>query len=497
VAEIEGPFPPGSYDVVVVGSGPGGLQTAYCLSRLGVARVAVLSRDDAPAGMFRRFPVFQRLISWTKPQSPVEPQTREYEWYDHNSLLADEPENRALVRRFMDRSFDVPAREEMEAGLRAFVEQTRLPVRYGCAIERARRGDDGFVLETSDGEYRCSALVLALGVTEPWQPPIPGAETARHYVDAGRASDYDGKRVLIIGKRNSGFELAQGLLPWARQITLVSPRPVQTAVLALSALRVRYLHPYDEYVRGGFGTFVLDAALDRIERGPDGFRVLADGTTWSGKLELEADEVIVATGFRTPLGPFEELELATVADGRIPAQSPFWESVSASGVYFAGNATQGAGGLSTHAAAASSTAVNGFRYNARVLVHHIAATRFGLDQSGRAVAPDDIVPFVLDELTRAPELWIQKGYLARVLTVDPREGARDVGIQPLAHFVDAAGPPALAATVEVDAGGTIVPVLYCRRGASVREHVLPPHPLRRFDGSEHRSAAENALAELF
>ena len=71
VAAVERPFPPGDYDVVVVGSGPGGLQTSYCLRQLGI-RHALLSRDERPGGMFQRFPIFQRLITWTKPDAPVE-----------------------------------------------------------------------------------------------------------------------------------------------------------------------------------------------------------------------------------------------------------------------------------------------------------------------------------------------------------------------------------------------------------------------------------------
>src|ERR1035437_4247834 len=49
------PFPPGEYPLVVVGSGPGGLQVSYSLSRLGVKH-AVISADPAPGGMFCRFP---------------------------------------------------------------------------------------------------------------------------------------------------------------------------------------------------------------------------------------------------------------------------------------------------------------------------------------------------------------------------------------------------------------------------------------------------------
>src|SRR5881296_4048345 len=102
------PFPPGEYPVVVVGSGPGGLQTSYALSRLGIGHAAI-SQDDAPGGMFRRFPIFQRLLSWTKPDAPFPRESRQYEWFDHNSLVANEPECRAAVAAVMDRSFMVPS----------------------------------------------------------------------------------------------------------------------------------------------------------------------------------------------------------------------------------------------------------------------------------------------------------------------------------------------------------------------------------------------------
>jgi thioredoxin reductase len=492
VADVERPFPPGDYDVVVVGSGPGGLQTSYWLRRLGV-RHAVLSRDDAPAGMFRRFPVFQRLITWTKPDAPVERTTREYEWFDHNSLVADETELKALVPTFMDRAFDLPSRAEMEAGLAAFVERARLQVRYGCTWESTRHDGDGVVIVTDDGEYSCRAVVFAVGVTEPWRPAVPGIEDAAHYVDTTEPERYAARSVFIVGKRNSGFEVAQGLLPWAKSMVLGSPRPVQTDALALSALRVRYLHPYDEYARGGPGTYVLDVTIERVERRGDGFRVVTHGTTWDGSLDFEVDDVIAATGFRTPLRDLPQLGLAAVSEGRIPALTPFWESVSLPRVYFAGNASGGARGLGKRGAGASSTSVNGFRYNARVLAEHLAESLFGRVREEPRLA--DPVSFLLHELSAAPELWVQKGYLCRV-AVSRDGGLADGGIVPLAHFLDAGGEDAVAASVEVDEKGRIIPTVYVRRRGEVNEHVLPPHPLHDYEGEQYRRELEARIAPL-
>ena len=89
---------------------------SYGLKHYGVQH-AVLSADPSPGGMFRRWPFFQRLLSWTKPYAPEELVSREYQRYDWNSLIAFEPELRSLQAEFMDGSSYFPSRPEMEASL--------------------------------------------------------------------------------------------------------------------------------------------------------------------------------------------------------------------------------------------------------------------------------------------------------------------------------------------------------------------------------------------
>ena len=489
-ADAARPFPPGEYPVVVVGSGPGAVQVSYFLTRSGIEH-AVISADPAPGGMFRRWPFFQRLLSWTKPYAPADRQTRAFERWDWNSLLAHEPELRGLQLEFMDGTSDFPSRPAMEANIAAFAERAGVTIRFGCTWERTRREEtpdgDRFVLETTDGEYRCRFAILAVGVAEPYSPSAPGIELAVHYADTRAAETYAGKRLFIIGKQNSGFELASGLLQWASRITLSSPSPAKTSIEthSLVGVRARYVQPFEDSALGG-GVDILAAAIKGISRSPGGLRVDLERSDNAAPFSIEADEVISATGFTCPLRDLPALGVATFGQSKLPAQTAFWESATVPGIYFAGTITQGASGLKKHGIPSYSGAVQGHRYNARILVDHLAEEHFGATIERPAIAAGDVRDHLIAEATGAPELWHQKAYLASVVSLDAATGPRDEGIMPLTHFLDADGPNAVAMTVEADGSGAIFPVVYVRRDGQIEEHALDPDPLHDYERPTYR-----------
>ncbi len=468
------PFPPGSYPVVVVGSGPGALQMSYSLRRHGIDH-AVISADSAPGGMFRKWPVFQRLLSWTKPHAPDGPGSRRYLRFDWNSLLADEAQLSSLQAKHMDGTSHFPSRAEMEANLAGFAEVADIAIRYDCEWQSTARIDDGgpdrFALTTSDGEYRCRVAVFAVGVAEPWSPRIPGIEHAHHYAEVGPAEDYAGRRVFIIGKRNSAFELASGLMQWASAITLASPSPAKLSVVtkSLAGVRARYVQPFEDNVIGG-GCAIVSAAIDGIARTEGEFKVTlraADGSTW----RVAADDVINATGFVAPLRDLPDIGVNVFGQSRLPALSHWWESAGVAGIYFAGTITQAAPSLGKYGVPHNSGAVHGFRFNAVLLARHIAEKEFGKASASIPIGSDELVKVLLADIGESPELWHQHGFLSRSFAL--RDGKmHDIGYSPLTAFLDDEKQDGLALALERDGSGDIFPVIYTRIGGATREEQL-------------------------
>ena len=206
--------------------------------------------------------------------------------------------------------------------------------------------------------------MLAVGVAEPWSPSPPGIELARHYADTREAASYAGKRIFIIGKQNSGFELASGLAAWASSITVCSPSPAKTSIekRSLAGVRARYVQPFEDNFLG-LGVKILDASIAAIVQDGDGLRVDLKRTDTGEDLSVMADEVIAATGFTCPLRDLPALGVTTFGQARMPAVTPLWESANVPGIWFAGTISQASPGLRKHGIPAYSGAVHGHRYN--------------------------------------------------------------------------------------------------------------------------------------
>lgn len=470
------PFPPGRYPAVVIGSGPGGLQIAYLLRRRGIA-AAHLTADPSPGGMFRQLPRFDRLLSWSKPAPPPADPGRGAEWSDWNLLVADPPD-RVSPRQFMESGSLFPTRRQMVMALEAFARHVHLPLRSECRWLGTRPDPEGgYVVATSDGEYRTGIVVAATGMARPWRPSIPGVEFALDYQSMGDPARFAGSTVLVVGKQNSGFEVAVALLPRAARVVVIGPGPTRFTVTTRSfaGARARFDGVYEDAVVGG-GTLVLDGEVASIRREAGGLAVdllLADGAH-----SIRVDHVITATGFAADLAPLADLGPATRLHGRLPRVSDRWELENHPGVFVGGTLTQSAPGPRHFGMPSTSFSIQGFRYNSVVLADEIAA-RLGRPRIPSPV--EDPVGKLVGAISRSPALMSQKGYLVDVIRPGP-SGWETAGLQPLTAFQSGAGT-AFAAAIEPGPDG-IHPALYVRRGTETERHLLPADPFLRFDGPE-------------
>src|SRR5438309_4651161 len=211
---------------VIVAAGPGGLQVAYFLQRSGNDYVA-LEADDEVGSFWRLYPRSRRLISFNRVHSIYDDPELQLRW-DWNSLLTDGYE--APFRDYSRRLY--PHAEEMRRYLQDFARRYELRVRCSSPVTNVSRQADGaFTVRTgSGGVYRCGHLVVATGVATPHVPPIPGIEHAEGYESVSvDPDDFVGQRVLVIGKGNSAFEVADAILDAAAVVHLASPRSIRFA----------------------------------------------------------------------------------------------------------------------------------------------------------------------------------------------------------------------------------------------------------------------------
>ncbi|NUR88689.1 MAG: NAD(P)-binding domain-containing protein, partial [Nonomuraea sp.] len=399
---------------LIIGAGPGGLQLSYFLQRAG-ADYVTLEREDAPGGFFRHYPRHRRLISLNKVHTGEKDREIQLRW-DWNSLLNDGPD--LMFPQYSQEYF--PHADDLVRYLADFQDVHGLRVRYGTRVDRIEKADGRFAVHAGDRVFRADCVIVATGWGGPYVPDIPGIELATGYEDVPlTGADFDGLRVLVVGKGNSAFETAQALLPHAAVVHLASPSPV----------RLAWASKHPGHVRGQYGAFldsywfktlhgVLECTVDRIWREGAGLRAAITYTLADGeRAELDYDAVLRCTGFKMDTGLFGDSCRPRLAPGgRMPAIRPDFQSEGVDGLYFAGTLAQ-----ARDFKRASSAFIDGFRYNLRTLTALLLERYEGrpLPRHELPADADRLTEDVLDRVNHSSALWTQFEYLCDAYVAGP------------------------------------------------------------------------------
>jgi len=299
------------HQVAIIGAGPIGLELAVAFKQFGIDYVQI---DAGQIG------------------STIE-------WYPIDMLFHSSSDRLGLAGVPIQTATQQKiTREEYLAYLRSLVMQFGLQVRTYERVMQASRFRDGFELVTRavDGEhrYRVEQVILAIGaVHAPRMLDIPGEELPHvsHYFHDPHT--YFAKKLLIVGGRNSSVEAAVRCQRAGADVTLsyrgddFDPKVVKFWLLPeVRALirdgRIRYL-PRTTPLEIGNGTALLAPV------GSD------------APFEVDADFVLLLTGYRQDSTLFDQLGVELRGDDRQPVYDPETMETNVPGVFVAGTAVAG------------------------------------------------------------------------------------------------------------------------------------------------------------
>lgn len=404
-------------DYLIIGAGPGGLQTGYYLQQAGRSYY-ILEAGEGPGSFFKIFPRHRKLISINKVYTGYDDPEINLRW-DWNSLLSED--EKLLFKRYTGEYF--PSADDIVTYLGNFAAHFNLKITYQARVTRITRAESRFRIIDNQGRvYTCARLIIATGYTKPYIPSIPGIELAEQYGQVSiRPDDFVNQSVLIIGKGNSAFETADNLIPTSALIHLASPHPLQMAwnthyVGHLRAINNNLLDTYQLKSQNA----IMDTQIERIARKGDKFVVSFHHVhALDEREDLTYDRVIVCTGFRFDASLFDETcQPELTIHNRFPLQTSEWESANIKDLYFAGALMHMRDYRKT-----TSGFIHGFRYNIRAL-HFILEQKY----HGRALPyrlveadPQSLTETIIQQVNRSSALWQQFGFLGDLIIM-PGEG---------------------------------------------------------------------------
>ena len=286
------------WPLIIVGSGPAGIAVALEARRRDV-RAVMIERGSLCNTLFR-FP--ERMTYFSTPELLEFPGI---------PLVSAGPK---------------PAKREVLDYFTRIVLEYELPFVTDCVVTELCRDGEVFAVNSSRGEFRGRAVVLATGsFDQPNLLGIPGEElphVSHYYASAHPAI---GKVVVVVGGKNSAAEAALELSRAGATVTLIHRGPGLTPSIKY------WIRPdLENRIREGAITALFRTRVTGIR---DEFvRVLDD----TGERELRAEQVFLLTGYHPDYESLRAQGLEFESPAELPLHDPRTLETNIPGVYVAG-----------------------------------------------------------------------------------------------------------------------------------------------------------------
>ncbi len=226
----------GQVDVLIIGSGPGGLSAALSCLQRGLS-YALIEKDELVASTIARWPKGKECMA---------------EPYDVKCV--------GLLP-----VFDA-GKDELLAAWRTILDKQRVHVSTRETVEDVQRDTRGwFNVKTNKQVYSAQRVVMSIGTRgKPRKLGVAGEHLPKVTPLLTDAAEHRGQRVLVIGGGDSAVEAAIALAETAQRVTL-SYRGKQ-----LSRCKAKNRQKLDEVVKAGrvvlrFGTNVVEITNDAVK----------------------------------------------------------------------------------------------------------------------------------------------------------------------------------------------------------------------------------------
>jgi thioredoxin reductase len=292
-----------TYDVAIVGAGPGGLACAFKAQEKGLNYVVLEKGESILQGFIDRYPSGKKIYP-TLPKGESGP-------------------------------FPVPDLEPSNEPVEAYVEKVKscvekheMHIRLGEDVIDLVKEEKGFKIVTSQNEYECANVVIAFGRSIPVDLGVYGDATHVHR-RLNNPEEHIGTSCLVIGGGNSAADIVAALSKTKR--TAEDDTPVFWA-------HRREQFRVDREVARDLGEEILLGGNIRILQGAvpaigdvdkDGvYRLLIavrrvdfdDGMKFHQALSFPMSQVIACVGTQGPASVFEKMGLEQVTSDKVESK---------------------------------------------------------------------------------------------------------------------------------------------------------------------------------